>query len=59
MIQKKSYLEKATEFCLDDDRNKSTLIYQLEWDWSLSNQKTMKSIYKVQEKKKKETLQKF
>lgn len=44
MIQKKSYLEKATELSLDDDRNKSTLIYQLEWDWGLSNQKTMKSI---------------
>lgn len=36
-----------------------TLFYHLEGDWGLSDQKTMRSIYKVKEKeKKKETFQK-
>lgn len=51
MIQRKSCGEKASELSLDDDRNKClTLIYQLEWVWSHSDQKKMRTIYKVQEK---------
>lgn len=61
MIQKKNCGEKATELSLEGDRNKSsTLIYQPVWDYNLSNQKTLRSIYEVQEKEKeKETSQKF
>ena len=48
MIQRKSCEVKATKLSLDGERNKSpTLIYQLELDWSLSDQKTMRSIYEV------------
>lgn len=48
MIQKKTCGEKAIELSLEGDRNKSTLIYQPVWDQSLSNQKTLRSIYEVQ-----------